>query len=632
MSPSLAKLIQMIKHPIRKFLGLTVLYSVIILGIFLLQFRSEAAISQTFGNLRVQLVETQLDSQQKRLKNNFQTSFMGLNLFADDQNPITITKADGSESPVSLVSWQEDGSTAFTLFLDQDIALQFSVNSGDANEFLSLKASLPENVENLSIPYKPSSGYLVTEQNERRAIISSKNQQFEAIAAEISASRLTLTGKEQVATYSTFDPLLTFEFSMVGSLPLSAETTYLETIKKLKSDFIQLASQSISDSSTEHLVVAYIAAMAENRQYREALAKIPNSIKTSSRRTYLSAPYFNTLSAMNSSLVRYMENSASMIDYALQQQGLDIFTIQNLAELLCAMEGSASVKGLLAMPANLGAFSPTTAQAAGIINTYTRLTTLNKAMAELLQPVLKDCLDTIAANCMIEDNSIRLEENTAALPLLDSISVGMALISYGHLVDNADYKATGYLIINSYITSEVSSNLHIMTELYPIIAPDNPYYPHIQIIANAATSGNNKPIWAWTVARDASFSKDAAGNITLVFDFSIDETHHAIINGIRPFVRIDIYDIAFRTDPRFESYNSSGYAYNAETQTMFLKSLHKTQRETVKLYYSTPVEEPVAENTEQTAVHSETTESASETPSQEAPPPVLNSTSRFVPD
>lgn len=576
------------------------------------------------------MVETQLDSQQKSLKNNFQTSFLGLNLFVDDQNPITITRTDGSQSPVSLVSWQEDGPTAFTMFLEQDIALQFSVNSDGADEFLSLKANLPENVENLSIPYKPSSGYLVTEQDDRRAIISSKSQQFEAMAAEISANRLTLTSKEQVATYSTFDPLLTFEFSMVGSLPLSAETTYLETIKKLKSDFIQLASQSISDSSTEHMIVAYIATMAENHQYREALAKIPNSIKTSSRRTYLSAPYFNTLSAMNSSLVRHMENRHGMIDYAIQQRSLDIYTIQDLAELLCTMEGNDSTTNLLSIPASLEEFAPTTAQAAGIINTYTRLFTRNKAMAEQLEVVLDDCLNTIASSCMVEDNIIRLEENKAALPLLDSVSVGMSLISYGQLTGNQDYKATGYLIINSYITNEVSSNIHIMTELYPIIAPNNPYYPHIQIIANAATSGNNKPIWAWTVARDTSFSKDAAGNVTLTFDFLSAETHHAIINGIRPFVRIDIYDIAFRTDPRFESYNSSGYAYNAETQTMFLKSLHKTQRETIKLYYSAPKTEPEDETPAQEASDAETTDTAPAEP-QTATPPVPNSQSRFVP-
>ena len=55
---------------------------------------------------------------------------------------------------------------------------------------------------------------------------------------------------------------------------------------------------------------------------------------------------------------------------------------------------------------------------------------------------------------------------------------------------------------------------------------------------------------------------------------------------------IDIYGIQFRTDPRFEAYNSSGYTYNAETQTMFLKSLHEVQREEVKLYYGGAAEEP----------------------------------------
>lgn len=630
MSPSLAKLIQMTKHPIRKFLGLTVLYSVIILGIFLLQFRSEAAISRTFGHLRIQLVETQLNSQQKSLKNNFQTTYQGLNLFADDQTPITITKTDGSESPVSLVSWQEDSPASFTMFLDQDITLQFTVKSDGPEEFFSLKANLPENVENLSIPYKPSSGYLVTEQGGQRIVISSKSQQFEAVAAGISANRITLTNTEQVATYSTFSHLHTFEFSMVSSMPLSAETTYVETIKKLKSDFIQLASQSLSDSSTEHMVVAYIAAMAENHQYREALAQIPTSIKTSSRRTYLSAPYFNTLTSMNASLVRHMENITSMIDYAIQQQSLDIYTIQDLAELLCAMEGNDSVQKLLSIPTSLEKFPHTTAQAAGIINTYTRLTSLNKALAKQLEVALDDCLNTIASSCLIENNTIRLEEDKAALPLLDAVSVGMALISYGQLTGNQDYKATGYLIINSYITSEVSSNIHIMTELYPIIAPNNPYYPHIQIIANAATSGNNKPIWAWTVARDTTLAKDASGNITLTFDFPSAETHHAIINGIRPFIRIDIYDIAFRTDPRFESYNSSGYAYNAETQTMFLKSLHKTQRETIKLYYSAPKTEPEDETPAQEASDAETTDTAPAEP-QTTTPPVLNSQSRFVP-
>lgn len=600
----------MIKHPIRKFLGLTVLYSVIILGIFLLQFRSETALSQSFAGLRLQLVETQSDSQQRLLKNTFQATYKGLNIFADDQSPVTITKADDTVQPVSLYSWKEIDASNFTLYFDQAIALHFSIKTDDTGDFLSIEAELPEDTKNIAISYKPTSGYLVTEQNTRRLIISSKQQQYEVSAAEITSSHLVLSDMEHFATYNTFDPLYGFEFSMVNALPLSAETTFVETISKFKTDFIQLASQSLSETSTEQMVVAYVAAMAENRQYREAINKIPSSLKTGSRRTFLSAPYFNSLTAMNPSLQRHMENRRSMIDYAIQQKSLDIFTIQDLAQVLCTMEGNGLVEELLAMPASLADFNPSVAQAAGILDTYTQLVALNRNLSVGLQPILNNCLEIIAAACMLENNIIRLEENDAALPILDSISVGMSLISYGQLTGNIDYRATGNLIVNSYITPEVSSNLHIMTELYPIVVPNNPYYPHIQIIADASMSGNNTPVWAWTVARDTSYVRDSEGNVTITLDFPSGETHHAIINGIRPFRRIDIYDISFRTDPKFESYNSSGYVFDAETQTLLLKSLHKVQREAIKFYYAASPTEPEAPESQAPATTTTTTQTS----------------------
>ena len=81
----------MIKHPFRRFLGLAVLYIVIILGIFLLQFRSESSFSNTFGDLRLQLAETQTEQQEKLLKNRFQISYNGLVFTGDDTNPVHVT-------------------------------------------------------------------------------------------------------------------------------------------------------------------------------------------------------------------------------------------------------------------------------------------------------------------------------------------------------------------------------------------------------------------------------------------------------------------------------------------------------------------------------------------------------------
>lgn len=581
----------MIKHPIRRFLGLTVLYSLIILGIFLIQFRSETALSQTFSGLRLQLVETQSNVELGSLQNVFQSTYRGLSLFADQENPVVITTIEGNQVPLTLYNWQKTDSNNFTLFFEQGITLQFTVGKDKSSDFLSIEAKLPENVENIFVPYKPMSGYLVTEQGEKRMVLSSKTQQYEVSAAEITPTYLVMSPQEQRTIYRTFESLQSFEFSMAASLPLSTETTFNETVTKFKDDFIQLASQSLSDTSTEQLVIAYIAAMAENHQYREAIRQIPNSIKTGNKRTYLSAPYFNSLLSMNASLVRHIENRVSMIDYAISQGSIDIFTIQDLAQVLCTMEGNSKVEELLSIPSTLTDFAPTVTQAAGIINTYVRLFSLNKAFAEILQPVLPACFTVISRACAVENGEIRLVENDTALSLIDSIFVGMSLIAHGELTENIDHKATGYLIVNSYLHQEVSSNLHVMTELYPIIVPKNPYYPHIRIIANASSSGNDKPIWAWTVARNSSYTKQANGDVLLTLDFPLGETHYAIVNGIRPFTRIDIYNVQFRTDANFEAYNSSGYVYRAESQTLFLKSLHESQAEQIKLYYTSIPEE-----------------------------------------
>jgi hypothetical protein len=70
--------------------------------------------------------------------------------------------------------------------------------------------------------------------------------------------------------------------------------------------------------------------------------------------------------------------------------------------------------------------------------------------------------------------------------------------------------------------------------------------------------------------------------------FPQGDTHYMVIKGIKPFGRIQIYGMDFRTDPRFETYNSSGYRYEAETETLFLKMRHKAEYEDVVIWFTPP--------------------------------------------
>ena len=79
-----------------------------------------------------------------------------------------------------------------------------------------------------------------------------------------------------------------------------------------------------------------------------------------------------------------------------------------------------------------------------------------------------------------------------------------------------------------------------------------------------------------------------------------------IIHGVKPFTSIEIYGLAFRTDPRFEIYNSSGYVYDPAAETLLLKYRQRSAAETVRLYHAAP--KPKAEPVEEPAPAAETSE------------------------
>ena len=71
---------------LRKALGLLIVDLIIIIGIFVLQFRTVSSIIQKIGNLQVTLEENSEESEKTSLKNYLRISYNGFNVFFDDQN------------------------------------------------------------------------------------------------------------------------------------------------------------------------------------------------------------------------------------------------------------------------------------------------------------------------------------------------------------------------------------------------------------------------------------------------------------------------------------------------------------------------------------------------------------------
>ena len=243
--------------------------------------------------------------------------------------------------------------------------------------------------------------------------------------------------------------------------------------------------------------------------------------------------------------------------------------------------GSSSVKKLLTNASAVEISERTLQQAVGILNVYNELYQKNVELANILAPAASKAVEKISSSCAIDENSITIVENGIFLSVVQAVQAGDAVLCYGETTKNASLIAGGRLIITSYLKESSSFDLKTLGELYPIVVHDNYFYPHFAVLA----FNDGRAVWAWTCAKNISYENDNQGSITLNIDFPLSYTHYAIISGIECFQTIYIYDLAFRTDARFETYNSSGYVYQNDSKSLLLKSRHKSQVEQIRLVY-----------------------------------------------
>ena len=575
---------------LKKALGLLIVDIVIIIGIFVLQFRTDSSIIKKIGNLQITLESQDEQNGVIIYKNKVRISYNGINFFCDDANPAAATK-DGSRVSVRLTGAEQKDPLSYTLNFSEDIKVTFELASEEPTASLAIVTDLPDNISDFSFPYNYSSNLSVLKAEKDSVVFAGKRNAWEFSSHLLSAERFGFTNRNTVATYSIYDANQKFSFDSIVDLPIASADEYVKNVAQFKRNLIAaFESNNVETNITEQIAVSYVAAQAETGNYTRAIENVPDSVKKSRLRTYLSAPYFNTLEDMNSSLEKVMKDYESRISDSAVRQTFDLFTVHKIADFIYLHSGQNTVIRLLNNAATADIDSLSIGQISGILQVYADLLNLEPSYAIVLEPVLEGCVERITEACKYEGSILTISENDTFLSVIQAVETGIALLRYGQISQNETLISAGYALINSYLTESSSFDLRTLANLYPVLAYDNTFYPHLEKIRD---EGGEK-VWAWTCAKGIALDKDSV-QATFTVDFPEGDTHYIIIKGVDPFNSIYIYDMAFRTDPRFETYNSSGYVYKKSTNTLLLKSRHKTEFETVRLVYrqiSAPVTAP----------------------------------------
>jgi hypothetical protein len=346
----------------------------------------------------------------------------------------------------------------------------------------------------------------------------------------------------------------------------------------------------------EELITAYIADSVQRGSYQEVLSRIPRSFLDSSRQTYLSSPFLGSLTRGSRSLSSEEDLRTSRFAELASGSPAE-FLAGPHAFIENAVRGNDALvdRGIVALS---GLEAPALDMVPVILEACVDLAVYRRD--DSLMPLVEPSLSLIAEGLRKDganDRVLVFAENDGVLTADTEFNVrlGAALDQYGRLTGWEDWAAVGRSLVLSVLAqtdtvgmipsafsldsggvfAAVRESRLSAARLYPYLGLDN--YPRAERITGSSGS------WMWTAASSVNVTRDD-GITDIAVAFPAGETHYIIFRNIEPFGKIQLHGIDYRTDLRFERYDSSGWYYESSEQILLLKMKQRNPVEHIVIY------------------------------------------------
>lgn len=633
------------KHKSSRIVALFALYILIIFGIFVIQFTIGKTFSYTIGSISVSgRHETDKQGNTVPLLPLHIVS-NGLNFYITEQSPIITETKDGKKLPVKVISYIQT-EDSFTVECSGGVSVVFAAYFSGGHDAVKINVKMPAEVTSVYFPWKLSQTARLEREDNRIFLRYGKNRYifkggygFEnSNEEETELPHLVLSSDKPTAFYETYIQSQSLAFESIPNNHLASDEIHTETKESFKNKaLVYLENTIFSKNCTEEAVTAYVAEMATRNQYQKAMKTAEQIALLKEKRTYKSCTFFDNLLQNERDLALYDNEKLKMISTAISQSNISVFENKQLIEYLVDHSKKNLIPALQKIAETLTDEELNAYTAAGILEAALDYSlyfpnTKNVFMlhAERCEKILKESLFSI-------DDGLFISSDTRHIDTEKTLAAAEILIRYGkELPEKRTWKFVGQMLYSSIlqyagesaslpayfdIQGDAATKLGLMAndtvilnadKLYRAAVTDNQAFPHKESLSLKAEHG----IWAWSSANAITMIQNTAKIFSFRVDFKQGETHYLIIRGIRPFYRIQIHGIDFRSDQRFEIYNSSGYVYNERTGTLLLKLKHKKDNEEITLFLGRPPAPapipvptvPAAENNTETDSNTEGTQ------------------------
>jgi hypothetical protein len=603
----------MVKKPIfPRFIGLAVAYAGIFLVLVLIQFTNRRSFTLRIsdfvvsGRYDIQETGTEIFPDAERLLEGAASVLYGGMAFflADDGdgNGLSLLTRSGSREntrPVAMIL--SDQAALFRLSGGAEIS--FSNRQGAGTQELRINVDLPEDYQALELPYRllRSSRIRSDADGESYVIAGGKSYRFNASTVDFARRLIIIDTREPAASYGTVPNAEAFDPSRFILGAAQDKGLYEEALKDwLDRSFAQW-SLSAGSGFDEETVLAYLAESVSRGAYQAAVEAIPSEFSGGTQRSFMSSVYLGRMDQGLRSSIVYERDNFNRLSRLIAEGSTDFLKDPHVIEFLAIRGRSDLIDSGAGMVAAMDGAGLGLDLIPGILEGYMDWLFCRPGTNNPFEgPAAQACLSLSGKIVSIHEGERIVVSDGETADLAFNSRLGAALIAYGEHTGQEVWAGIGRSLVLSVfafvdgtgtapLAARFSANGETEADTGASLSSARIYrllrlgdYASRAVDLNAAANG----VWTWTAASRVSAIFSQENNMLDVSAaFPQGETHYMFIRGIRPFAQLRLYNIPFRTDPRFESYDSSGWAYSPSEQTLMVKMKHQVPTEHIQIYY-----------------------------------------------
>jgi hypothetical protein len=598
------------KPALPRIIGLLGLYTVAFIVLGMIQFARQGGFTRQVGNMQVSgrykmgNQGAPADSGEIPIAGKLSVFFGGLEFYLDGESKGGVLSTGADEVKAAFPEYMVISGNTVIFRLSGGGELNFtSLSDGDYRR-LRIEGNFPPDVEGFLLSYQPLGSSRIQNTEDGRPVIIANGQSysFDRSVRVSEQGLLFLENNGDPISYQEAPERTRLNLEDYALSDALSREFYNAVIRSWRDSLYPLWTRLVQGQNNEDLVVAFLGEAVERGTYRNAKTLVSSAFLNGNRRSYGSSLYLGGTDRIYPALRNAERERLNRLSGLIDEGSLEILEEEHTFEYLAIRGSTGLLDRAAALVRDIDPAELDTELFPGIFEGFLDMKRYRPQgenpfgnLPEQVCPLVSQQLTRISGAWNSGQGLVLLSRDGIA-DIEFNLRLGKALADWAEDTGNSACAAIGRSLILSVLVlaneegsvpARFSLDEAAVREegmdwldsfrIYRFLQTGE-YHPRI---AGMGIDG----VWLWTSSPSVSAVQENE-MMDISVRFPVGETHYLMIWNIQPFNRMQLHGTNWRSDPRYESYDSSGWIYYSQDRLLVVKLKHQAQTEHIRLYYS----------------------------------------------